>query len=114
MKFLPFVLLASVAACGSPEREFTDAQRALGRHCLREYDGAVPDLNVDVRMRLAQSNSFVHQRTQISPVDEEGFHQAVVMFTASNAFGVATEGMATARVNNETCETSEFEFVEWQ
>lgn len=84
-------------------------EKRKGFHCLSAWDGSHRGVVREVKSRLRDPNSFEHDETRITPVDEDGFHTLIMKYRARNGFGGMVGGYATARISNEFCDAYQVE-----
>lgn len=78
-------------------------ERRRGFHCLSSWDGSHRALKVAVESMMRDPDSFEHVKTLIAPVGEDGQHELRMTYRARNGFGGMNVGIASARIDNETC-----------
>ena len=107
----------SIAAEEQAERElerrereaevFAEAERKRkGFHCLSGWDGSHRGVKQTIEDRMRDPDSFEHIETRITPVNESGTHTLSMQYRARNGFGGMTNGIATATIQNSSCDYS--------
>ncbi len=79
------------------------AEKRQGFHCLSSWDGSHRAVKSAVEDMMRDPDSFEHVKTLIAPVDENGQHELRMTYRARNGFGGMNVGIASARIDNETC-----------
>ncbi|MFC3713713.1 zinc ribbon domain-containing protein [Sphingoaurantiacus capsulatus] len=89
----------------NPAQEAAEAaeEKRKGFHCLSAWDGSHRAVVDSVKASLRDPDSFEHDETKITPVDEKGKHALSMKFRARNGFGGMNLGVAIASVDNATC-----------
>jgi hypothetical protein len=86
-------------------QEKAEEQRK-GFHCLSSWDGSHTAVKQYVQERMRDPKSFDHVQTRITPVDQNGEHVLAMEYRAANGFGGLTIGIATAVIDNATCQAT--------
>lgn len=109
------VLLVALGQCASDEPPPNDPAKLAeeaenkrkGMHCLSAWDGSHVAVVASLKDALRDPKSFEHVETRITPVDAEGNHKLIMQYRARNGFGGMNAGLASATIDNETCDASE-------
>jgi hypothetical protein len=83
-----------------------------GFHCLRSWDGSMPDFDKLVLEQIADRDSYELDKTSTYPVDVNGRNQIMTTFRARNALGGMVFGKAVGSFDNKTCKGIKLDFVE--
>jgi hypothetical protein len=86
-----------VAAANEAEK------KRKGFHCLSAWDGSHRDVVRSLKRSLRDPDSFEHEETRITPVDDKGNHTLLMTYRARNGFGGMNIGKLAATVRNSDC-----------
>lgn len=95
----PTLSAEQVAAKAKAEED-----RRNARHCRSNWDGSPLKVVDAVKKTLRDPNSFEHDDTRITPVDQAGHNRVVMKYRAKNGFGGMNIGYAAATIDNRTCD----------
>lgn len=84
----------------------TADDRQKGMHCLSAWDGSNSSFVDGVKRQLRDPDSFEHDETRITPVDDQGKHMVVMEYRARNGFGGMNRDIAMGVVDQTSCDAT--------
>lgn len=108
--FLAAQQAAEAEAAAEAERlaaEQEAARQEAGFHCLSDFNGRHFGFARLVKANLREPDSFEHIETRITPVNEDGEHQIIMIYRGRNGFGGMNVETISAVISNETCDLIE-------
>lgn len=70
------------------------AERRKGFHCLSGWDGSHPEFVRLVKQQMNDPDSFEHDETRVTEINDQGRHEIIMNFRGRNAFGGTVRAIA--------------------